>query len=81
VKKARDSNLRHRPVGLGIMGFQDALYELRIPYSDPRELMMDVLKHGTEVEVIEPTSLREMINKQLRQAAQQYENNDDRLAD
>ena len=29
VKKARDSNLRHRPVGLGIMGFQDALYELR----------------------------------------------------
>ena len=27
VKKARDSNLRHRPVGLGIMGFQDALYE------------------------------------------------------
>jgi ribonucleoside-diphosphate reductase alpha chain len=33
VKKARDSNLRHRPVGLGIMGFQDALYELRVPYS------------------------------------------------
>ncbi len=35
VKKARDSNLRHRPVGLGIMGFQDALYELRIPYGSP----------------------------------------------
>jgi ribonucleoside-diphosphate reductase alpha chain len=33
VKKARDSNLRHRPVGLGLMGFQDALYELRVPYS------------------------------------------------
>ena len=33
VKKARDSNLRHRPVGLGIMGFQDSLYEQRIPYS------------------------------------------------
>ena len=32
VKKARDSNLRHRPVGMGIMAFQDALYELRIPY-------------------------------------------------
>jgi ribonucleoside-diphosphate reductase alpha chain len=32
VKKARDSNLRHRPVGLGIMGFQDALYELGLPY-------------------------------------------------
>ena len=33
VKKARDSNLRHRPVGLGVMGFQDALYSLRIPYA------------------------------------------------
>ena len=33
VKKARDSNLRHRPVGLGIMGFQDCLYELRLPYA------------------------------------------------
>ena len=33
VKKARDSNMRHRPVGLGIMAFQDSLYELRIPYA------------------------------------------------
>jgi len=33
VKKARDSNLRHRPVGLGIMGFQDALYAMRTPYA------------------------------------------------
>jgi ribonucleoside-diphosphate reductase alpha chain len=33
VKKARDSNMRHRPVGLGVMAFQDALYELRIPYA------------------------------------------------
>ncbi|MBP7606777.1 MAG: ribonucleoside-diphosphate reductase subunit alpha, partial [Giesbergeria sp.] len=33
VQKAKDSNLRHRPVGLGLMGFQDSLYELRIPYA------------------------------------------------
>jgi ribonucleoside-diphosphate reductase alpha chain len=33
VRKARDSNLRHRPVGLGLMAFQDSLYELRIPYA------------------------------------------------
>jgi ribonucleoside-diphosphate reductase alpha chain len=33
VKKARDSNMRHRPVGLGVMAFQDSLYELRIPYA------------------------------------------------
>ncbi|AAU92350.1 ribonucleoside-diphosphate reductase, alpha subunit [Methylococcus capsulatus str. Bath] len=33
VPQARRSNLRHRPVGLGIMGFQDALYKLRLPYA------------------------------------------------
>jgi ribonucleoside-diphosphate reductase alpha chain len=33
VKKARDSNLRHRPVGLGLMAFQDSLYEMRVPYA------------------------------------------------
>ena len=33
VDKARNSNLRHRPVGLGIMGFQDCLHVLRIPYA------------------------------------------------
>ncbi|MBO9677281.1 MAG: ribonucleoside-diphosphate reductase subunit alpha [Acidovorax sp.] len=33
VQKAKDSNLRHRPVGLGLMAFQDSLYELRIPYA------------------------------------------------
>jgi ribonucleoside-diphosphate reductase alpha chain len=32
VPQARRSNLRHRPVGMGIMGFQDALYKLRVPY-------------------------------------------------
>ena len=32
VPQARTSNMRHRPIGLGIMGFQDALYQLRIPY-------------------------------------------------
>ncbi|WP_363184868.1 ribonucleoside-diphosphate reductase subunit alpha [uncultured Thiocystis sp.] len=35
VPQARQSNLRHRPVGLGIMGFQDALYQVRIPYASP----------------------------------------------
>jgi ribonucleoside-diphosphate reductase alpha chain len=33
VDKARNSNLRHRPVGLGIMGFQDCLHKLRVPYA------------------------------------------------
>ncbi|MEG0149937.1 MAG: ribonucleoside-diphosphate reductase subunit alpha [Comamonas sp.] len=33
VQKAKDSNLRHRPVGLGLMGFQDSLYEMRTAYA------------------------------------------------
>ena len=33
VEKARTSNMRHRPVGLGIMAFQDSLYQLRLPYA------------------------------------------------
>ena len=33
VPQARNSNLKHRPVGLGIMGFQDSLQQLKIPYS------------------------------------------------
>jgi ribonucleoside-diphosphate reductase alpha chain len=33
VEKAKTSNLRHRPVGLGIMSFQDCLYKMRIPYA------------------------------------------------
>ena len=32
VPQARTSNMRHRPVGLGIMGFQDALFKMRLPY-------------------------------------------------
>jgi ribonucleoside-diphosphate reductase alpha chain len=33
VKKARDSNMKHRPVGMGLMGFQDSLYEMRMSYA------------------------------------------------
>src|SRR5438105_13059775 len=33
VDKARNANARHRPVGLGIMGFQDCLHRMRVPYA------------------------------------------------
>ncbi len=33
IARAQTSNLRHRPIGLGLMGFQDALYTLRVPYA------------------------------------------------
>jgi ribonucleoside-diphosphate reductase alpha chain len=38
VPQARNSNLRHRPVGLGIMGFQDALYKQRLAYTSEEAL-------------------------------------------
>ncbi len=38
VPQARRSNLRHRPVGLGIMGFQDALYRTRTPYASEQAI-------------------------------------------
>ncbi len=38
VAKARNSNLKHRPVGLGIMGFQDCLHLLHTPYASKEAL-------------------------------------------
>jgi predicted DNA-binding transcriptional regulator YafY len=52
---------------------EDGRYELRLPYSDPRELAMDILKHGAEVKVVEPETLRELIRAQLQSALEQYE--------
>lgn len=51
---------------------EDGSYELRVPYSDSRELVMDILKHGAEVEVIEPEKLRCEVLEHLRQAADKY---------
>lgn len=51
---------------------EDGSYELQIPYSDPRELAMDILKHGAEVEVVEPESLRELLQEQLQRALENY---------
>ena len=38
VPQARNSNLRHRPVGLGIMGFHDALYKQDVPYASAQAI-------------------------------------------
>jgi hypothetical protein len=40
-------------------------YELRIPYRDARELVMDIMRHGPHVEVIEPAALRDEVRQQL----------------
>lgn len=38
TKEAGNSNLRHRPIGLGLMGFQDVLYQLNINFDEPKAL-------------------------------------------
>jgi proteasome accessory factor C len=50
----------------------DGRYELRIPYRDERELVMDVLRHGAQVEVVSPPELRVAIANHLRSALAQY---------
>ncbi len=39
VPQASNSNIRHRPIGLGIMGFQDALYMQKIPYASEEAII------------------------------------------
>ena len=56
----------------------DGRYELRIPYRDERELVMDVLRHGAEVEVIAPAALREAVAERLRRALAHYVSSDGR---
>ena len=51
---------------------EDGRYQLQVPYRDPRELIMDILKHGPEVEVIAPEGLRRAVADQLGAALARY---------
>ncbi len=51
----------------------DGRYELKLPYSAPRELLMDVLHYGSDAEIIEPQSLREQARTLLTLALGNYE--------
>ena len=50
----------------------DGRFELRIPYADPTELIMEICKYGADVQVIEPPELIAQVADRLRQAARQY---------
>lgn len=50
----------------------DGRYELSMPYSDMRELVMDVLRHGADCEVLAPPVLRVAVAEALRQALARY---------
>lgn len=50
----------------------DGRFELTLPYNNPTELIMDILRHGPDVEVIAPDSLRKAVRKQLEASLAQY---------
>jgi predicted DNA-binding transcriptional regulator YafY len=50
----------------------DGRYELRIPYRESRELVMDIMRHGANVEVISPPELRRQVLEGLRKAVARY---------
>lgn len=47
-------------------------YHLHVPYSDPTELVMEILRHGAEVEVLGPETLREAVANRVRDMAERY---------
>ncbi len=51
----------------------DGCFELTVPYSDPRELLGEILRHGPDVEVLEPAELVDAVREHLVEAAAQYE--------
>jgi predicted DNA-binding transcriptional regulator YafY len=51
----------------------DGSYILEFPYSDERELIGDLLKHGAEVEVISPQTLRQNVSQEIRKSLRNYE--------
>ena len=51
----------------------DGSYQLEVPYGNPTELIMDILKYGPDVEVVAPESLREQVANALREALKKYE--------
>ena len=50
----------------------DGNYVLELPYSDSRELIMDILRYGPDVEVLGPTELRDLVRERLGKALQAY---------
>jgi predicted DNA-binding transcriptional regulator YafY len=50
----------------------DGRYELRIPYREPRELVMDIMRQGKDVEVVSPPELRAQVRRELQQALANY---------
>lgn len=50
----------------------DGCYELRVPYGEPAELIMEILKYGPDVEVVAPEELKQQVIARLRAALQSH---------
>jgi predicted DNA-binding transcriptional regulator YafY len=50
----------------------DGRYELKIPYTDDREILMDILKYGGECEVLGPPALLERVKSLFLEGAARY---------
>jgi len=55
----------------------DGSYELRVPYGNPTELLMDILKYGPEVEVLEPADLRTAVENRVAETLARYDSKTD----
>jgi predicted DNA-binding transcriptional regulator YafY len=51
---------------------EDGRFELKLPFADDRELIMDILKHGADCEVVAPAALRARVADEMRRALSQY---------
>jgi predicted DNA-binding transcriptional regulator YafY len=51
---------------------KDGCYVLEFPYADHRELLMDILKYGADVEVLEPDALREIVREEAKRLTRLY---------
>ena len=69
AKWVRSENWNEQQKGRELEG---GTYELRVPYSDPAELELEILRHGENVEVMAPAGLRARIAKRLADAAKVY---------
>jgi predicted DNA-binding transcriptional regulator YafY len=50
----------------------DGNLQLEVPYGNPQEILMDILRHGPHVEVVSPASLRSAVAREHREAAEKY---------
>ena len=58
VVEAKNSNFRHRPIGIGVQGFADALQMMKVPFEDPKAeeintLIFETIYHGAMESSIE----------------------------